>query len=268
MVRLGGVALTSASLSLAGPTVAGLVLAGCPADPVEPDADMDAFRMRRDSGPDTMEDTAADTAEPVVTEDTGRFEGTDAESFDSGPVDAGPIPQCMGVAPPEPSAACRTTDDCVARGMANCMLAYPTGACTIFGMGLVDECITDADCVELARTDARVIGPDDDAFVSDEDAGRPSMDAGPPPDLQCVVMNPMCPWPERRCLPRCTGPTCPNARCDGGGYMCPTNATCDPTSAAADGHGCAPRSCTTDMDCECGYCTPFGLCANGAGRCE
>lgn len=259
LIRAGGLAL----LSVTAPAVA-----GCPTEMVDPDADIDAFRVRRDAGPDTMEDTAADTAEPIVMDDTGRLMGTDAYTFDAGPVDAGPIPQCMGVTPPEPSMACRTSDDCTARGMANCIFAYPTGECSIFGMMLTDECMTDDDCDAVGLTDALVIGPDDDAFFSDEDAGTPRMDAGPPPDLQCVVRYRMCPWPERRCEPRCTGPTCPNARCDGDGYMCPTNAACEPSSPSADGHGCAPKSCVRNEDCDCGYCTPFGLCANGAGRCE
>ncbi len=233
---------------------------GCPTNGDDPDADIDAERVRRDAAEDD-----------AFLDPTLDAYGLDAAGLDApiirmdAPMDAGPVPQCEGVPAPDPMVACRSNDDCFARGLSNCRFAYPTGECTIFGMMLVDQCMTDDDCIGFVPTDAAIVDPLADAGVAD-DAGPGAGGGGT--EYECNVYFRQCPWPERRCEPRCTGADCPNSSCRTDGYACPTNATCNPDSLQADGHGCVPISCRTDEDCECGYCTQFGLCANGAGRCE
>lgn len=243
-------------------TMASGVLAGCPGGNSE-DAGTDAFeRIRRDGG--TMDAfVEVDAPDAFV-------RGLDA------PMDAGPIPQCEGV--PAPEMPCATDDECATAGFARC--AFPTiggncPRCTV----VVEECLVDDDCLPRdagPETDAHFPDANDDAAMEDvgvEDAGPSDAgmdasrgDVGPVP-LVCVTYDRACACPRRVCEPRCTGPTCPNARCDSDGYVCPRNSVCAPTEAVTDDHGCAPRRCTTTADCECGYCAPGGLCANGAGTC-
>jgi hypothetical protein len=264
--------------------VAALVCAsswlGCPADPM--DAPVDAFRVRRDSGP--LPDDAAGLDAAGLDAAGLDAAGPDARSgpVDAGSFDAGPVVQCEGV--PAPPVPCTRDDDCAAAGLLRCNLPIPGVVCGPC-MGLVNECLSDLDCFERATGDA---GPEFfvDAWFGDAgvigEAGIPEaglieagpvevgprVDAGDPSRLVCNTYGARCACPRRVCEPRCTGPTCATARCDTDGYACPANMACLPSSPTADDHGCAARPCTTTADCDCGFCTPMGLCANGAGTCE
>ena len=88
------------------------------------------------------------------------------------------------------------------------------------------------------------------------------------------------------CVPvRCTeGYTCPSdKRCqadassaDSHGCVfalcpdvpCPINNECQPSQWNSDVHGCAPKTCSTDSDCDCGACIRLGTGSKGqcAGR--
>lgn len=243
-----------------------VVLVGCPAGNIE-DAGTDAFeRIRRDGGP-TDAFVEQDTPDAFV------------RGLDAGPLDAGPISQCEGV--PAPETPCAADQECTEAGFARCAFPTVSGLCPRCG-AFTQECLVDDDCVprdagpeadatfpdaneDAAREDAGVedSGPSSDAGM---DAGRDAGDAGRVP-LVCVTYQRACACPRRVCEPRCTGPTCPDAQCDRDGYVCPRNSVCAPTSGVVNDHGCAPRRCTTTADCECGYCSPGGLCANGAGTC-
>ncbi len=241
------------------------VLAGCP-NGSDADAGTDAFeRVRRDVGP----------LDAFIEQDTPEFDAY-MRPRDAGPFDAGPIPQCEGV--PLPAMNCASDMECVESGFARCQLPTIGSECGRC-MGVMQECLVDDDCLPRdagpmvdamfpdANDDAAMddAGPADDAAIdAGMDAGRP--DVGPVP-LVCVTYDRACACPRRVCEPRCTGPTCPNARCDGDGYVCPRNSVCAPTEAVTDDHGCAPKRCTTNADCDCGWCAPGGLCANGAGTC-
>jgi hypothetical protein len=265
-----GGALTAIALSTAGIPLAGITLAGCPVDPVEPDADIDAFRRRLDTGPPEPDAPGLDAAGL----DAAGLDAAGLDAyvlpFDAGPPDAGPIDQCEGV--PVPTVPCQNDDDCRTAGMSRCILPIPNVDFCMPCMGLIDECMTDMDCFVRATTDAGPEFSDDAAAL--EDAGPPApdawvpVDAGNPADLVCNTYGASCVCPRRVCEIRCTGPTCPGASCETDGYVCPVNTTCSPSGAMADDHGCAPKACTTSADCDCGFCTPSGLCANGAGTCE
>ena len=195
-------------------------------------------RVRRDGGPmDAF--VEADAPDAFV------------RGLDAGSMDAGPIPQCEGVPPPE--MPCASNETCAAEGRGRCALPI-VGACPPCG-ALIRECVVDGDCV-----------PGEDSGPSDAGTDASPGDVGPVP-LVCVTYDRGCTCERRVCEPRCTGPTCPNAQCDRDGYVCPRNSICAPSEAVTDDHGCAPRRCTTSDDCECGYCAPEGLCANGAGTC-
>ncbi|MBX7192156.1 MAG: hypothetical protein K1X94_08870 [Sandaracinaceae bacterium] len=244
------------------------MLWGCPPTQDEPDADLDAARVRRDAPEiDAWLDPTLDADLDAVSPDAFTFDapgldapGVDAVFFDS-PPDA-PIFQCEGV--PVPAIPCSRDEECRAAGHTRCVLPVPgLDSCTPCMM-LHHECDTAADCVARATTDAGP-GPEMD------DAG---LDAGPPPDagdpalLECHTYGAHCACPTTVCELPCVGADCPGSRCDTDGYTCPHNSTCTPSDPRSDDHGCAPRPCTSTADCECGFCTPLGLCANGAGRCE
>ncbi len=252
---------------LASAAVLMALVPGCPPMAEEPDASRDAARMPRDA---YMDDVYFDPTVDAFGLDANFPDapGADVLGVDApfvvidSPPDAGPIDQCEGVEPPP--MPCTNDDECRARGFGRCDLPLPAtdscGPC----MGLENECETDMDCIERATTDAG--GP-----VLDEDAGRdagPVVDAGDPADLVCNTYDATCACPRRVCEHRCTGPTCPDATCDTDGYVCPANSMCAPSDEMADNHGCVGRPCTTTADCDCGFCTRFGLCANGAGRCQ
>ena len=242
-------------------------LVACPPASQESDAGTDAFeRVRRDVGP----------IDAFV-----ELDALELDAFmrppDAGPFDAGPIPQCEGL--PVPGMICASDPECVEAGFARCALPTVVGVCPRCGF-IMDECMVDDDClprdagpmVEAMFPDANEdaaaedAGPAEDAGARDAgmDGGR--ADVGPVP-LVCVTYDRACACPRRVCEPRCTGPTCPDARCDRDGYVCPQNSVCAPTETVTDDHGCAPKRCVTNADCDCGWCAPGGLCANGAGTC-
>lgn len=87
---------------------------------------------------------------------------------------------------------------------------------------------------------------------------------------------------DTTCVPDCgangtacqDGEICDSAtgRCERNGCLsldmaCPLNHDCDPTRADADALGCARRGCTTDMDCDCGFCVT-GTCESQLGVCS
>lgn len=232
--------------------VLGLVASGCPPMNEDPDAAIDAFRQRPDAyADDAYLDPSIDAAIDAA--------GLDAYGLDAPFVridatfDSGPPPQCEGVPAPDPSEYCKANSDCTDRGLTDCRFAYATGECSVFAGELVDDCRTDADCADFM--------PTRDAAL-DLDAGGGAI------EYECNVYFGGCPWPQYRCEPRCVGADCPNSSCVTDGYECPRNSVCMPESLHANGHGCSPTPCRTDSDCDCGYCNQFGLCANGAGRCE
>lgn len=244
--------------------------AGCPETPSDPDAAIDAFRVRLDTGPPEPDAPGLDASGL----DAAGLDAAGLDAyvvpFDAGPRDAGPIDQCEGV--PVPPMACANDDDCRTAGFSRCNLPIPgadtCGPC----MGFLNECETDLDCFLRATTDAGPEFLDDAAALEDAGLGEPDawvpVDAGDPALLVCNTYGERCACPRRVCELRCTGPTCPGARCDTDGYVCPSNATCAPSAPMADDHGCAPKACTTTADCDCGFCAPSGYCANGAGTCE
>lgn len=251
-------------IALAGASV---LVSGCPAEPGDPDADGDASRVRRDAYADdafvdpTIDaylDPATDAylLDAVVIDaaipprDIG---AVDAVHIDAAP-DGGPIRGCEGVVtPPSP---CTNDDECRERGMTRCVLEiHGQSVCPIPCLPVEVTCMTDVDCETMASSD--------DAGTTD--------DAGPPRDagvLVCNVYNPQCACPTYACEAPCSCAGCPTASCATDGYMCPDNADCTPGDLTADEHGCAPRRCVTSADCDCGFCTGLGLCANGAGTCE
>lgn len=242
--------------------------AGCPPSEDEADAAIDGMRRRPDAPEfDAFLDPTLDADLDAVVPPPIDAPGLDAPGLDApfidAPPDAGPIVQCDGVI--APAMPCTNDDECRAMGRTRCNI--PTigfDMCPPCGE-IIAECLTDSDCVERARTDAGAIPLEgDDAGL---DAG-PRPDAGDPSLLVCVTYGERCACPQRRCELPCTGPSCGTARCDTGGYTCPANSQCEPSADLVDDHGCAPRACTTSSDCECGFCTRYGLCATGAGRCE
>ncbi len=237
-----------------------MMVSACPTPTMtEDDVGTDA-RIRRDIGP-------VDAFEPLDTPEIDAY----MRPRDAGPFDAGPIPQCEGLPPPE--MICATDSECNEAGFARCQIPTVVGECPRCGF-IMDDCMVDEDCLP------RDAGPELDAMFPDasedagpvDDAGRDGgMDAGMadvgPVPLVCVTYDRGCACPRRVCEPRCIGPTCPTARCDTDGYVCPNNSVCMPTATVTDDHGCAPKRCTTNADCDCGWCAPGGLCANGAGTC-
>lgn len=238
--------------------VAGLV-PGCPSNE-DPDAAVDAARTRRDApeedayldptidafvyrddaylDPSTdayLLDTSID-AVIVTVPDVGRM---DAPHIDAAP-DGGPVLGCMGTTmPAEP---CTYDDECRERGFSRCNLPiHAVSLCPMPCFATEPQCAVNADCMGDA-------GPVDGA------------DAGPFGPF-CNVHEPQCACPRYVCEPE------PVARCTEG-FECPRNSVCAPSEARADEHGCAPRTCTTTADCDCGFCTSLGLCADGVGTCE
>lgn len=218
--------------------------AGCPDGP-EPEP-VDASRTRRDAYADdayldptidaNLDAPAIDAFIPDL--DVGR---RDAPHIDAAP-DAGPVVGCTGVRPS--MSPCTNDEECRARGLTRCNLPiHAVSACPqgCFPMG--SDCRRDEDCESL-----------------DADAGSLV--------LVCHVYNPQCACPSYVCEPACSGPDCPTASCATDGYRCPENSVCTPSDALADEHGCAPKRCTSAADCDCGFCTMDGLCANGVGTCE
>lgn len=247
--------------------VSSLATVGCPPPVEEPDASRDAARLQRDAAEIPMDVYFDPTVDAfgldAVFPDAHSVDDAFVLRIDTGPDDAGPIDQCEGVEPPP--MPCSSDDECRSRGFTRCELPIPAVDSCAPCMGLIDECMTDMDCRVRAVTDAG--GFPDDADLDEPDAGPPP-DAGDPTTLVCNVYGATCACPRRVCELPCSGPTCPDARCDTDGYECPANSMCSPGSADADMHGCVARPCTTTADCECGFCTPLGLCANGAGRCQ
>jgi hypothetical protein len=142
--------------------------------------------------------------------------------------DGGPILGCMGTS--TPPEPCIDDSECRARGRARCnVVIHAVSACPVPCIPSSPECATDADC----------------------GGARPF----------CNHYQPQCACPRHVCeaerLPRCTD-----------GFACPDNSTCAPEEPRADEHGCAPKPCRTTADCDCGFCTLRGMCANGAGTCE
>ena len=244
------------------------LIPGCPPPAEEPDAARDAARTTRDAAvvfDDVYFDPTVDAYGLDAVFPDAVLVGVDAPvppPIDAGPRDAGPIDQCEGVAPPP--MPCSADDECRSRGFTRCDLPLPGAESCAPCMGLEQECMTDMDCLVRAMTDAGGPVLTDDAGI---DGGAPP-DAGDPTQLVCNTYGATCACPRRVCELRCVGPTCPDARCDTDGYECPANSMCSPGAATADVHGCVGRTCTTTTDCECGFCTSFGLCANGAGRCQ
>lgn len=244
------------------------VSAGCPPETTEPDADLDAARVRRDAYMDDayVDPTVDAYLDPTIDaylldavvidaaipgRDVGRL---DAPHIDAAP-DGGPIVGCEGL--PTPASPCTNDDECRERGMTRCVLPiHALAECPNPCFPPPVFCASDFDC-------NAPVEPGDDADVH-FDAG-PERDAG---TLVCNVYNPQCACPTYACEAPCTGPTCPTASCATDGYTCPANSMCAPDEITADEHGCAPRTCASTADCECGFCTSLGLCANGAGTCE
>jgi len=87
---------------------------------------------------------------------------------------------------------------------------------------------------------------------------------------------------DTTCTPDCgpggtaceEGEICDGAsgRCERNGCLaldqaCPENHECDPARADADALGCARSACTTDSDCDCGFCVT-GTCEAQLGVCS
>jgi hypothetical protein len=268
--------------------------AGCPSLDLDPDADVDAARIRRDAAsfdvfdptldayrddafldPRTdayLLDTNLDAVIPV-SPDVGR---ADAPFIDAAS-DGGPVRGCLGTStPPDP---CTDDSECRARGLTRCNLAiHAISACPMPCFPVEAECAVDSDCAAAAAPDAGRdasaeldAGPVDAAVAEDSGAAEDAdtaRDAFSPTDarvsparLACNVYQPQCACPRYTCeaerLPRCTD-----------GFVCPENSVCAPAERLADEHGCAPKACATSADCDCGFCTSLGLCADGVGTCE
>ncbi|MCS6856845.1 MAG: hypothetical protein NZM37_03955 [Sandaracinaceae bacterium] len=211
-----------------------LAFLGCGSKPVE--EEIDAFRPRPDAfREDAFIDPAIDAhldAPLPPGRDGGR---PDAPHIDAAP-DAGSVRACEG-APPPGDMPCTNDEECRARGRSRCNLP-------IYG---------------LSRCSSPCF-PQDMCYTDEECRG----DGG---TLVCNVYDPQCGCPRRVCEAPCSGPTCPTASCMRDGYRCPINSICAPDDRRADEHGCAPKPCRTSSDCDCGFCTWLGVCANGVGQC-
>ncbi len=53
----------------------------------------------------------------------------------------------------------------------------------------------------------------------------------------------------------------------GDAFVCPENMRCSEAAPAPGSHGCTTTSCTTDGDCDCGYCVG-GKCSADPGTCQ
>ncbi|MBN8610620.1 MAG: hypothetical protein J0L92_08555 [Deltaproteobacteria bacterium] len=230
--------------------VLALLIGGCPPSSVEPDADLDAARARRDAPEDDAfldptidafrDDVYLDPAIDAYLLDAFAIDAgrRDAPFVDASP-DAGPVLGCMGT--PTPAEPCTNDDECRARGFVRCALPIHAEAeCPVPCFATEPECEIDSDCTA------------NDAGT--EDAGRSAA-------LVCNVYEPHCACPRFVCeavaVPSCSD-----------GFSCPDNSVCTPGAPSADANGCAPKPCTTSGDCDCGFCTSRGLCADGVGTCE
>lgn len=143
--------------------------------------------------------------------------------------------------------------------------AYERGVCDDYTPPTELPCFDDSTCSPMGLTCRLPVVGDIcrpcTSFVHECDDSTPCGSGE-----ECVTFEPQCACPRTICMPVCTGPSCPDASCESDGYTCPTNSTCSPTSQTADIHGCAPKTCTTDRECDCGWCSN-GFCAAGPGRC-
>jgi hypothetical protein len=143
--------------------------------------------------------------------------------------DGGPVLGCMGTT--TPAEPCTDDEECRAGGFSRCNLPiHAVTVCPIPCFATDPECATNADCTDAARPFCNLYEP------------------------QCACPRYVC---EAEALQSCTA-----------GFECPDNSVCAPTESGADEHGCAPKPCTTTAECDCGFCTSFGLCADGVGTCE
>jgi hypothetical protein len=192
-------------------------------------------------------------------------------------------PACEDTSESAPVPACRSVSDCGGTPVKCCPAGsncWP-GACPLPPTNCPTsfECTTDADCAPNG-TCVRTV------------EGCPQCE-----HRECVYPPPACTQSPDNCGPiaRCQADgSCAPLLCDDG-YECPEGSRCKVDSARAnehgcekipcdDGwsceentrctapedpasHGCAPLTCSSDADCDCGFCVN-GLCQSNLGMCS
>ncbi len=191
-------------------------------------------------------------------------------------------PACEGTSGSVPTLSCRDVSDCGGAPVKCCTSGNcwpdacpipPTNCPTTF------DCTTNADCAPNGTCVSTI-------------EGCPRCE-----HRECVYPLPACTQTPDNCGPiaRCQADgTCKPLLCDDG-YECPTGTRCKFDSARADAHGCekipcndgwscdentrctaptdaAPHGCTalscsTDADCDCGFCVN-SLCQSNLGVCS
>lgn len=162
--------------------------------------------------------------------------GTGGRAGSGGAADSGAPSVCPGSAPPPTGyRTCRTVADCPNQIGGYVCQHDPVGGCGI--------------------------GPPPPACYSDGNCTNGQV---------CLVVAPVgCSGASNHCVPPCTSTSCStdevcgtNGHCQPkpctAGYACPGGTVCGPSRTGADGHGCAPASCSTDgYACPADYaCTP------------
>jgi hypothetical protein len=191
---------------------------------------------------------------------TGAFLGCG----DSGSSSSGGGVACEGATEPATGTLCRQTADCTGAQM--CVLQQPTGGCGNPTF-LPQLCQVDADC------------PNSGACLTDMCGGHtcaPACDSSVCTGTDECIDNrctpKVCDQPGAATCPAGTecAPTSPTASPMGcaavhcsSGAACPANFDC---VATAPGNGCVPRTCSADLECDCGYCVNT-RCAATRGFC-
>lgn len=194
----------------------------------------------------------------------GTFDEASCSCASSGPPSAAAgsggagttLPACSGVVPQSnQSELCRTSSDCsngyrcAAPGSPNCA-GIPASACQ-----------TDADCGarQICRADSNPCGGFECVPACSAESCASSEVCGADGRCQALTCGAgyQCPTGSQCNQGIGADPHgCNVPRCDETA-SCPEDEVCDPTSSTAD--GCAPRTCTSDADCDCGACI-LGQC--------
>jgi hypothetical protein len=221
--------------------------------------------------------------------------------YDWGPA-ACPIPPSMQPCPAE----CTADEDCTARAGGTCTpytrscprcdghtCSYPPPPCTSSpaSCGTGQRCRSDGTCEVIPCTEGNACGAGYRCSAGSAKADRQGCEPMPCDDGYACGSGTRCsPGSSQADGHGCAlilcneGYACPaDTRCSvgsvradmygceyvpcGEGYACPENTRCTVSAPAANSHGCTTMSCTSDGDCDCGYCVG-GVCSADPGTCQ